>query len=369
MIFAICSDNENFKNDRLREKLWSRRFPGSGWVTCLYDESMNEDFEVASGDVALKNIQEGKWSTNDVYVIQDLISSDASKLIILGAKPFVITCYEASIYAPYFYENINEISKPFRYKMGYGFEDNELNDNSYATNRFPSFYTADVLDIHGWISRKEISIVAGNKYRAKNIYLPAKPSVLSLMRQVKHYINQIKYKKYGDALGKSLHVERLKAIEYFCTHHKIDIYGGGWGQWDEHPAYWVGRLSSLVKSSYQGQCLDKISTISNYRFNLCYENMMEKGYVTEKIIECFVASTIPIYLGASDIEKYIPEKKFIDKRKFDLYEDMTIHMERIEEAEAVSMILAGREFLNSEEGRLHSYEGFAQNIISMGAAC
>ncbi len=369
MHLAICSDNENFKRDKLRDKEWSRQFPGSGWVTCIYNKSIDEGFEAASGDVAIKKIQEGKWSANEVYVVQDLMSSDASKLIHLGANPLAIMCYEASIYAPLFYEKINEISEPFKYKLGYGFDDERLNGIGAVTIRFPSFFQEDILDFKKWGDRREISMVAGNKYRVKNNYIPARPNVLNLMRQLRHCINKIKYNKYEKSLERSLHDERLRAVEYFSNKQKIDIYGVGWERWDEHPTEWASRLSHLVTSRYKGMCIDKISTISNYRFNLCYENMVEKGYVTEKIIDCLVAGTVPLYLGAADIEQYIPAESFVDKREFDSYEELQEYMNKIDEEKAVQMIMAGRDFLNTKEGRLHSYEGFAQYIFEMVSTC
>ena len=369
MLLAICSDNENFKGDKLREREWSRRFPGSGWVTCIYNKSINEYFEVASGDLAIMKIQEGKWSANEVYVIQDLISSDANKLIELGANPLAIMCYEASIYAGLFYDNINEISKIFKYKLGYGFGDEKPHGVGAMTNRFPSFYKEDIIDFKEWGGRKEISMVAGNKYRVKRNYIPARLNVLNLMRQIRHCINKMKFNKYEESLERSLHDERLRAVEYFSNKQKIDIWGAGWERWDEHPTEWANRLSQLMKSSYKGLCINKISTISNYRFNLCYENMVEKGYVTEKIIDCFVAGTVPLYLGATDIQQYIPAESFVDKRQFDSYDELQEYLNEVDEEKAVKMIMAGRDFLNTKEGQLHSYEGFAQYIIDMVSTC
>ena len=40
------------------------------------------------------------------------------------------------------------------------------------------------------------------------------------------------------------------------------------------------------------------------------------GYISEKIFDCFFAGTVPLYLGAPDIEDYIPADTFIDLRQF-----------------------------------------------------
>jgi hypothetical protein len=43
---------------------------------------------------------------------------------------------------------------------------------------------------------------------------------------------------------------------------------------------------------------NKIDIIKNYNFNICYENSIGPGYVTEKLFEALLASTIPIYWGS-----------------------------------------------------------------------
>ena len=72
--------------------------------------------------------------------------------------------------------------------------------------------------------------------------------------------------------------------------------------------------------NYQGRAADKLKTLSQYRYALCLENdahpVWSRGYVTEKIFDCFYAGTVPVYLGAADVEKHIPPECFIDLREF-----------------------------------------------------
>ena len=41
-----------------------------------------------------------------------------------------------------------------------------------------------------------------------------------------------------------------------------------------------------------------------YRYSIAVENGIEPFYFTEKIMNCFAAQTIPIYLGATDIGEF-----------------------------------------------------------------
>lgn len=84
-----------------------------------------------------------------------------------------------------------------------------------------------------------------------------------------------------------------------------------------------------------------------------------EGGVSEKFIDCLVAGVIPLYLGASDIEKFFPLNTFIDVRSFPTWESLHMYLQSITEKDAVQMIANGRAFLASDEGKLHSFEGFA----------
>lgn len=44
-------------------------------------------------------------------------------------------------------------------------------------------------------------------------------------------------------------------------------------------------------------------TLEDYMFSICVENYQDDLYFTEKILNCFATGTIPIYLGAKNIEE------------------------------------------------------------------
>ena len=53
-----------------------------------------------------------------------------------------------------------------------------------------------------------------------------------------------------------------------------------------------------------------------FRFSIAFENDIINGYITEKIINSFLAGCIPIYDGPSDIFKYFNKDSFIYARNF-----------------------------------------------------
>lgn len=71
----------------------------------------------------------------------------------------------------------------------------------------------------------------------------------------------------------------------------------------------------LPKDDYHETSYLNIKYHNNYKFNLCCENSESGGnldYITEKIINAFLYNTVPIYLGAHNIEKYFNPNAFIN---------------------------------------------------------
>ena len=60
-----------------------------------------------------------------------------------------------------------------------------------------------------------------------------------------------------------------------------------------------------------GRIHDKIKFLSQYKFSISMENSDGDGYLTEKILDSFLAGTIPIYYGDFMMDEFINPKSFI----------------------------------------------------------
>jgi hypothetical protein len=60
-----------------------------------------------------------------------------------------------------------------------------------------------------------------------------------------------------------------------------------------------------------GNVNNKIEFLSSYKFSLGLENSEGDGYITEKIIDSFLAGTIPIYYGDYTVDEHINTKTYI----------------------------------------------------------
>ena len=65
------------------------------------------------------------------------------------------------------------------------------------------------------------------------------------------------------------------------------------------------------KNNVGGKVKNKIQFLTSYKFSIAMENTNGDGYVSEKIIDSFLAGTIPIYYGNYNVDEYINPKSYI----------------------------------------------------------
>lgn len=144
-----------------------------------------------------------------------------------------------------------------------------------------------------------------------------------------------------------LYTERENVIKFFESNHSDDFefYGQAW----EKKGY----------KRYRGSPDNKMDTLKNYRFAICYESMGNvRGYITEKIFDCFAAGTVPIYLGATNIADYIPQNCFIDRTKFKDNEALYQFLKNMDQETYEQYLQNIREFLKTDKAQLFSMTMF-----------
>ncbi len=176
-----------------------------------------------------------------------------------------------------------------------------------------------------------------------------------------------------------LYSERLKAIKWFEINHPdhFDLYGKGW---DLTLPSFLGPIKPLLQPfyhtifpryiSYKGEITSKRTILEQYQFSICYENVRDiRGYITEKIFDCFFAGCVPVYLGASNVTDYIPENCFIDKRKFSDYPELFEFMKRLSDEEYLNYLCAIQNFIRSEKISPFGAEYFVNLILEEMNSC
>jgi hypothetical protein len=198
-------------------------------------------------------------------------------------------------------------------------------------------------------------------------------------RQDRGFLTIINRNKLPALYTQELYTERLRAVEFFSRTNGIDLYGVGWDgppfqmgtTWMPAPArrakralirwwhrYRPDPLLEAARRAYRGPLDSKLETLGRYRFAICFENMVLSGWITEKIFDCFFAGTIPIYLGAPDVEEYIPAESFIDMRRFAGYEELAEHLKSLSARQVASYRECARAFVESPQFHRFTKEAF-----------
>jgi hypothetical protein len=80
-----------------------------------------------------------------------------------------------------------------------------------------------------------------------------------------------------------------------------------------------------------GPVKDKLEFLELSKFNIAFENSRHPGYVTEKIVEAFIANTVPIYWGAPDVDLEFNPKSFIDISNFKSMDEAISYIKEVDQ--------------------------------------
>lgn len=154
----------------------------------------------------------------------------------------------------------------------------------YTENVMPDFNYADYALAHYHINYLD-------RYFKYNIFLWTNSDNIDIIR--KQVLNQnIREKFCAGVISNCFAPFRNIFINKLNNYKKIDMGGS-------------------CKNTIGGKVKDKINFLMNYKFSLSLENSGGDGYVTEKIVQSFLAGTIPIYYGDFLVDEYINPKSYI----------------------------------------------------------
>jgi hypothetical protein len=237
--------------------------------------------------------------------------------------------------------------------------------------------------IFSWSDSATLERFTGGRLRCEKFFWPQPYNGVHdhlWQRNERKFLTIINSNKLPRLYWQELYTERMKAIEFFSRRNEIDLYGMNW---DKAP-YRVGRtwmphtlqrlrnevrerwqrmhpdpLLTAARRVYCGPVLSKAEVLSQYTFALCFENMILKGWITEKIFDCFYSGTVPVYWGSPDVQEFIPTECFIDMRRFGSYEDLRSHLLSLSPESIQGYRNAAREFVSSSAFHRFSKEAFA----------
>ncbi len=113
-----------------------------------------------------------------------------------------------------------------------------------------------------------------------------------------------------------------------------------------------------VKNTLGYNVKNKSEFLSQYKFNLCFENSQGYGYVTEKIIDAYFSHTIPIYWGSPSVAKDFNPKSFVNVHDFKNFDEAIDYIRYLHAHPNAYLDMLYENPLNTIDGKA----GFYQNL-------
>jgi len=106
--------------------------------------------------------------------------------------------------------------------------------------------------------------------------------------------------------------DRLRILSELMGFIEIDSYGK--------------QLNNKSLEGDQGPST-KAQIISQYKFTIAFENAIAEDYVTEKFFEPLIAGSVPVYLGAPNIDDFAPgDHCYVNVSSFSSVKELALHL-------------------------------------------
>lgn len=238
-------------------------------------------------------------------------------------------------------KGIKKLSKIFKNIITYN--DDLVDNKKIIKGCIGNFYTNELPYKHNFKDRKLLAMIANN----------------TTTNQIIENLNYFNWTTYYNKRNikphpKEIYSRRKEAASYFlemCP-DDFDLYG----------LHWDSKFQYVLKGYLDKH--EKCEMMSKYKFVISYDSMInQNGYISEKIFDAFKAKTVPVYWGASNIEKYIPKECFIDRREFKTYDELYNFLIDMTEEQYEKYIQAIEKYLQSETYKTLFSSQASANII------
>jgi alpha(1,3/1,4) fucosyltransferase len=317
---SIIVDNDYSKNRIFDDYLNKNIFDGRSFkYIALKRELYNYGINLVTHDMC-------DHSKTDIYIYLDSINRVKTNS---HAKKFLIIIEPPSVYPKNHKKSIENI-----YDKIFTWDDDIIDNSKYFKYNF-SFDLNSLKKNYQNIRRSKLS-------------------VMICRNKVSRHKNEL-YSKREEVIR--WHEKNMPS--------NFDLYGKGWDELKikTYPFTFFNRYNFFGKfmnnifqdklNVYKGQIKSKSQVLSNYKFSYTYENIEGvNGYITEKLFDSFFSLTIPIYRGAKNIKKYIPEEIFIDSNQFDSVEDISNYIQSFDNSKLKSTQNDIIDFFSSEKAKV-----------------
>lgn len=132
--------------------------------------------------------------------------------------------------------------------------------------------------------------------------------------------------------------------------------------YDELSKYKKVASGGRYRNNVGGPVKDKLEFQRDYKFSIAFENCSHSGYTTEKIMEAFVAGTIPIYYGDPDVAKDFNPNAFVNVHDYPSFEAAIERVKEIDNNDELYIKMMNESPINPDV-RIDDFESFLYNIF------
>jgi len=358
MLIVVDSVHPLYRNNECFDPKYEYSGCGHSLLVRLAREAKNREIEVVTADLYLK------MKETPIYTgfFADMLTPLTSSVLAKGAHPMICMSLESPIIAKKFYHRIVHYAGNFQHNFQFRGTYQRLIKS--GTIFHPVIFPMESniqQKLISWEHRNYLTLVNSNKRATSKKW----NNLISIFKTIVYGLYIFALKLIDPWMrSKEIYKDRIEAIYYFSNHSNFKLYGIGWDQpisgygMKYHNAaikVWAGTLEYKRKREIMGK----------FKFVLCFENCVFPGYISEKIFDCFLAGSIPVYYGAPDIEDFIPENTFIDFRKFKNYNDLDQYLRKISKSDALVYLNAARDFLKSDAFNKFKVDHIVNEILEI----
>lgn len=300
-----------FRCNQIFNRQVAQQFPGAIQAVELHDIARSNGWDMITGDVFL---DQSPGFTRAVCMSEEA-TPELCRILDRGVEPGLLSSGESPNVAWSFYNKLDCLSRGFRHALVFKGAAERVDEGTFCHPLYWPMPEVANFKAVPFEDRKLLAMVASHKKRFD--YNPRRLSsrILAPFRWGK-----IIYYKTADRLSNfpDLYKTRLEAVSAYSNRKEFVLFGQNWDVALNH----FSRIKKLNFANMPLRCHNKLETLKYFRFNLAFENCVYPGYVTEKIFDAMQARTVPVYLGAPDIEDFVPRECFVDFRDYSGFDDL-----------------------------------------------
>lgn len=130
----------------------------------------------------------------------------------------------------------------------------------------------------------------------------------------------------------------------------------------ESPGSYLNNMEDSTPIAYE----KKQDFQKKCKFTLCFESTKHEGFVTEKIVDAFLADTIPIYYGSDTAKEIFNPNAFIHVPDYDSFDDAIKRIIELDNDDEAYLDMLRQPILNDKDlikNKLNDLRSFLDNIF------